>query len=259
MDPKRETPLRTLGVTLVMCLVCSVLVTAAAVSLRPWQDANRELDRQQNILAIAGLYQPGVDVRAVFDERVTALLVDLDTGRFSEAFDPARFDPLAAARDPALSQALARSEDTASLRRRERYSVVYRVEKPDAAIIWVLPVRGYGLWSTMYGFVALESDLQTVAGFGFYEQGETAGLGGEVDNPAWKAQWPGKQLLDETGGLVLQVIKGHADPASEQARRQVDGVAGATLTMNGVNHLLQFWLGEQGFGPFLKNLKRGEA
>lgn len=259
MDPKRETPLRTLWITLVMCLVCSVVVTAAAVLLRPWQEENRERDRQQNILAIAGLYQPGLDVPTVFDERVSPLLVDLKTGRFSEAFDPARFDPLAAARDPALSQALSKAEDPASIRRRERHSVVYRVEKPDASLVWVLPVRGYGLWSTMYGFVALESDLQTVAGFGFYEQGETAGLGGEVDNPAWKAQWPGKQLLDEDGNLALQVIKGHADPAGPAFRQQVDGVAGATLTMNGVNHLLRFWLGEQGFGPFLKNLKRGEA
>jgi len=120
-------------------------------------------------------------------------------------------------------------------------------------------VRGYGLWSTLYGFMAVKGDLDTVAGFGFYQHGETPGLGGEVDNPKWRGQWPGKELFDDNGKLAVQIVKGGVDPQSPRANHQVDGLAGATLTSNGVNSLLRFWLGENGFGPFIANLRAGEA
>jgi Na+-transporting NADH:ubiquinone oxidoreductase subunit C len=122
----------------------------------------------------------------------------------------------------------------------------------------ILPVRGYGLWSTMYGFIALEQDANTVAGLGFYEHGETPGLGGEVDNPRWKAMWPGKQVYRD-GDVELGLIKGSVDSGSDNADWQVDGLAGATLTSRGVTNLVHFWLGENGFEPFLNNLQAGEA
>ncbi len=122
----------------------------------------------------------------------------------------------------------------------------------------ILPVRGYGLWSTLYGFLALESDGNTIAGLGFYEHGETPGLGGEVDNPRWKAQWPGKEVYED-GDPVIRLIKGSVDPNAANAEHKVDGLAGATLTSKGVTNLLQFWLGERGFKPFLDNLKSGEV
>jgi Na+-transporting NADH:ubiquinone oxidoreductase subunit C len=123
----------------------------------------------------------------------------------------------------------------------------------------ILPVRGYGLWSTMSGFVALDKDLNTVLGFGFYDQKETPGLGGEVDNPKWKQLWIGKKIYSESGEVEISVVKGHVDDATPDAGYKVDGLSGATLTSNGVSNLMKFWMGDKGYKPFLTNLKNGEA
>lgn len=263
MSSQRESTVRTLVVALLVCLVCSVFVAGAAVALRPTQIENAQLDKQRNILAIAGLGNPsmsGSEVKALFGERIIARLVDLETGRFSDEFDAQTFDPLAAAKDPALSKNLTGGEDIASINRRENYTVVYVVEGAGQQMeTLILPVRGYGLWSTLHGFLALQGDLNTVQGFGFYQHAETPGLGGEVDNPNWRGLWPGKEVFNDDGQLAIRVIKGNVDAASPNADHQVDGLAGATLTANGVNNLLNYWLGENGFGSFIDNLRAGEA
>jgi Na+-transporting NADH:ubiquinone oxidoreductase subunit C len=262
MSSQKESTTRTLVVALLVCLVCSVFVAGAAVALRPTQLENRQLDKQRSILAIAGLGEAGMSakqVKTLYGERIVAKLVDLQTGKFSDEFDPNSFDPLVAAKDPKLSQALPSEEDIASIKRRERYSVVYIVEENGELETLIVPVRGYGLWSTLYGFMAVKGDLNTVEGLGFYQHGETPGLGGEVDNPKWRSQWQGKELFNEDGELAIQVVKGGVDPQSPRADHQVDALAGATLTSNGVNNLLHFWLGEDGFGPFIANLRAGEA
>jgi Na+-transporting NADH:ubiquinone oxidoreductase subunit C len=100
--------------------------------------------------------------------------------------------------------------------------------------------------------------LKTVAGIGFYEHTETPGLGGEVDNPKWKSSWIGKQAYSGDS-YVLKVIKGKVDPARGGAESKIDGLAGATLTTKGVDNLVRYWLGNQGFKPFIENLKTGEA
>ncbi len=172
----QESTTRTLLVALVVCLVSSVFVAGAAVALKPTQAENRLLDKQRSILAIAGLGEPGMsgkEVKALFDSRITAKVVDLQSGTFSDAQDPLGYDPLKAAKDPALSDALPAAEDIASIKRRERYTTVYLVETDGKLDTLILPVRGYGLWSTLYGFLALKGDLNTVAGFGFYQHGET--------------------------------------------------------------------------------------
>ena len=122
-----------------------------------------------------------------------------------------------------------------------------------------MPIKGSGLWSTLYGFLALEADLNTVAGIGFYEHAETPGLGGEVDNPLWKAKWVGKLVYGDDAGVALGVIKGEVDLSRPAAIHQIDGLSGATLTSKGVHNLIRFWLGENGFEAFLVNLKNGEA
>jgi Na+-transporting NADH:ubiquinone oxidoreductase subunit C len=258
----KESTVRTLTVALLVCLVCSVFVAGAAVALKPLQAENRQLDKQRSILAIAGLGGadlPAKAVQALFAERIQARLVDLETGVFSEAQDAASFDPLKAAKDPQLSTALPGAQDIALIKRRENLTTVYLVEQGGELETLILPVRGYGLWSTLHGFIALKGDLNTVVGFGFYQHGETPGLGGEVDNPKWKSLWNGKTLFDDNGKLAVEIIKGSVDPQSAKAEHQVDGLAGATLTTKGVNNLLHFWLGENGFGPLLANLKKGEA
>ncbi|AWI75955.1 Na(+)-translocating NADH-quinone reductase subunit C [Parazoarcus communis] len=258
MSSKKESTGRTLFVALAVSLVSSVFVAGAAVSLKPVQIENRLLDKQRSILAIAGLGDPnlsGREVKELFASRVSAKVVDLESGEYSTEFNPAIFDPLKAARDPKLSDALPGNEDIALIKRRERYTTVYMVEQDGKLESLILPVRGYGLWSTLHGFMAVKADLNTVVGFGFYQHAETPGLGGEVDNPNWKALWPGKTLFDDAGKPIIQIVKGGVDPASPSADHQVDALAGATLTSNGVDRLLQFWLGEQGFGPYLAKLR----
>lgn len=259
MSSKKESVARTLTVALLVCLVCSVVVSAAAVALKPVQTTNRLQDKQRNILQIAGLYDESRSIEEQFSQ-ITPRLVDLRTGEFSDAQDPLTFDQQKASKDPDMSQQLTGEQDIASIRRRADYSTVYVVENTDGSIkTLILPIHGYGLWSTLYGFMALESDLQTVVGLGFYQHAETPGLGGEVDNPNWKAQWQGKVVYDESGDVDISVIKGSVDPNSPKAEHQVDGLAGATLTSRGVESLVRFWLGEDGFGPFLEHLRAGEA
>jgi Na+-transporting NADH:ubiquinone oxidoreductase subunit C len=226
--------------------------------LQPVQEVNKALDRKRNILAAAGMLVEGKSVEEQFAQ-VTTRVVDLRTGKFTDAVDPDKYDQRKAAKDPSSSEKLTDEQDLANISRREDYAVVYVVENSAGEIDKIiLPVRGYGLWSTLYGFIALESDANTVAGLGFYEHGETPGLGGEVDNPRWKAMWPGKQVYRE-GEVAVGLVKGTVDPASSNADWQVDGLAGATLTSRGVSNLLHFWLGENGFEPFLTNLQAGEA
>ena len=249
---------RILTVALGLCLVCSVVVSTAAVVLKPAQQANKTLDLKRNILMAAGLLDPALSVEEQF-EQVETRVVSLDEGRFVEGVDPASFDQREAAKDPAQSRAIPSDADPAKLVRREDQALVYLVRDQQGGLDKIiLPIRGYGLWSTLYGFMALESDGNTVAGLGFYEHAETPGLGGEVDNPNWKAIWPGKQVY-QGEQVAIQVLKGAVPAGSANAQWQVDGLSGATLTTKGVGNLVRYWMGDQGFKSLLENLRRGEA
>ena len=249
---------RILTVALGLCLVCSVVVSTAAVVLKPAQQANKTLDMKRNILMAAGLLDPALSVEEQF-EQVETRLVSLDEGRFVEGVDPASFDQREAAKDPAQSRAIPGDADPAKLVRRENQALVYLVRDQQGGLDKIiLPIRGYGLWSTLHGFMALESDGNTVAGLGFYEHAETPGLGGEVDNPNWKAIWPGKQVY-QGEQVAIQVLKAAVPAGSPDAQWQVDGLSGATLTTKGVDNLVRYWMGDQGFKPLLENLRRGEA
>lgn len=267
--PKKETTGRTLLVAFVLCIVCSVIVAGAAVSLKPIQNSNKALDRKTNILSAAGMFAEGEHGRAEVEElfgRFEVRVVDLDTGAYASAqdlarpeLDPARYDQIKAAKDSKLSDALDDEADIAGIGRRERYALVYLLESEGQLEKLVLPIRGYGLWSTLYGFLVLEGDGSTVIGLSYYDQKETPGLGGEVDNPKWKALWQGKQVFDEDGKVSIQVVKGGVDSANPRARYQVDGLSGATLTSHGVQNMLHFWLGEHGFGPYLSKIRGGKS
>lgn len=252
-----ESSKKTFIVALLLCLVCSVIVSVAAVLLKDKQLANKSLDRKRNILEAADMFVEGVDIDEQF-QKIRAKVVDLRSGKFSDEVAIVKFDQRKVAKNPALSKKLSNEEDIAKISRRENFALVYIVESEGQMDTLILPIHGYGLWSTLYGFLALENDLNTVTGLGFFEHTETPGLGGEVDNPRWKSQWPGKQLFDNDG-LAITLIKGTVDLARDGAVNKVDGLSGATLTSRGVTNLLQFWLGENGFGPFLQNLHAGEA
>lgn len=253
----KESVSKTFMVAGILCVACSVLVSLAAVGLRPIQEKNKVLDKKKNILLAAGLMEPGVDIAEVFEEKIKVRLVDLDTGEYKESMDASSYDQRKAAKDPSRSINLPASEDIAKIGRRANVAFVYEVYEGSTLKQVVLPVHGKGLWSTLYGFLAIKSDANTVVGLGFYEHAETPGLGGEVDNPKWKALWPGKKLYDEDHDEVaIQVLKGTADSSSENFEHQVDGLSGATLTTVGVDHLLKFWLGDKGFEQYLNKIRQ---
>ena len=241
-------------VTVVLSLVCSVLVSSAAVFLKPMQQRNVELARKSRILEVAGLLEPGTPVDELF-RQVDVRLVDLETGEYVADIDPETYDQRIAARDPNLSKEIPPWEDIAGINRRARYAPVYLIRDGDELTKVVIPVHGYGLWSTMYGFLALSGDGRTVDGLTFYQHAETPGLGGEIENPRWLGKWAGKSVYGPGGDVRLRVLKGHVDPASEDAQWSVDGISGATLTAQGVSRMVQYWLGEEGFGPYLARLK----
>ncbi len=245
---------------LVLAFVCSFLVSLASVGLRPRQEANRALERKKNILLAAGLYKEGSDIDKLFAS-IEARIIRLSTGEFvpPEEMDVADFDQLASANDPKQSKALTKDEDIAGLRRLEEYATVYLIKNESGLQQVILPIRGKGLWSTMYGYVALDADLQTVHGLAFYEHGETPGLGGEIENPTWLAGWHGKKIYDDQGKVVLRVVKGVSKAHDEAALHEVDGLSGATLTGNGVERLFHFWFDDQGYKTFLDKLRQGEG
>jgi Na+-transporting NADH:ubiquinone oxidoreductase subunit C len=255
----QQTAKYTIAVTLIMCLAASILVAGSAVLLKPYQVANKALDFKRNVLVIAGIYNPEQSIEEQF-KQIEVKLVDLQTGRFTDAIsDLDKFDQRASSKDPGFSTKLPAEQDVAKIIRRENYAKVFLVNDGNGLSKLILPVRGYGLWSTMSGFVALDKDLNTVLGFGFYEHAETPGLGGEVDNPKWKQIWVGKKIYSDSGEVAIDVIKGHVEGDAANAEYKVDGLSGATLTSKGVDNLMQFWMGDNGFKPFINNLKDGEA
>ncbi|MCG9638690.1 Na(+)-translocating NADH-quinone reductase subunit C [Vibrio sp. Isolate34] len=243
---------KTLFVVIALSLVCSIIVSTAAVVLKPKQQANAVLDQQTKILEVAGIDLEG-DIPALYAENIEPRLVDFATGDFVDG-DAAAYDQRKAAKDPAQSIKLSAEEDIAKILRRANTGTVYLVKDGAETSKVIIPVHGNGLWSMMYAFVAVETDGNTVSGITYYEQGETPGLGGEVENPTWRAQFVGKKLFDENHNPAIQVVKGGAPQGSEHG---VDGLSGATLTSVGVQHTFDFWLGDMGFGPFLAKVRDG--
>ena len=253
---KREGVARTLLVALLVSLVCSSLVASAAVVLKPLQEANAKLDARKNILDVAGVFDPDRDIDEQF-ESIETRVVDLQTGTYRGDIDPDAFDPEQARKDPKQSTTVPPELDAARVGRRADRALVYLVRDGDSVTRIILPVYGYGLWSTMYGFLALEPDGNTVADIVFYSHAETAGIGDFVSKPKWRSLWPAKRAFDEDGELMLRVVKGRVSPDDPLADYHVDGVSGATLTGNGVTNLIQYWLGPHGFGPYLREIQQG--
>jgi Na+-transporting NADH:ubiquinone oxidoreductase subunit C len=261
--PPRDSFWGTLGIAALLCVVCSLGVSAAAVALRGPQEQNAILDQQKNILDATGLALGEYGIQAqnlepsqidTLNEWITARLVDLETGEFVDG-DLEAYDMQEAARRVDSSIRITDPEFDPGEQRRPKVMKVYFVKRPGTDTIQqvVLPVYGKGLWGTLYGYLAVKSDLETIQGITFYQHKETPGLGGEVDNPAWKAQWEGRQLFDENGKPASLVFKGPAPSTNPYA---VDGLSGATITSRGVTNLIRYWVSNDAYGPFLKNLKK---
>ncbi|WGV99700.1 Na(+)-translocating NADH-quinone reductase subunit C [Vibrio sp. YMD68] len=243
---------KTLFVVIALSLVCSIIVSVAAVGLRDKQQANAVLDKQTKIVEVAGI-SGDASIPELFAQNIEPRLVDFATGEYVDG-DAGAYDQRKAAKDPEVSVRLTAEDDKAKIIRRANTGVVYLVKDGNDFSKVIIPVHGNGLWSMMYAFVAIETDGNTIAGVTYYEQGETPGLGGEVENPNWRAQFTGKKLFDENDQPAIQVVKGGAPAGSEHG---VDGLSGATLTSVGVQNTFDFWLGEKGFGPFLAKVRDG--
>jgi Na+-transporting NADH:ubiquinone oxidoreductase subunit C len=256
MPRDKERPGYVLRFAALVCVVCALLVSTAVVALRPIQDRNALLQRQQNILQVAGLYRPDDPVGRQF-ERVEPHLVDLETGKYVEGGDAVRFDIAAASRDAQRSDPVDAADDIARIHRRPREMPVFLVRDESGIETVILPMYGYGLWSTMYAYVALDGRGERVKGVTFYSHAETPGLGAEIENPRWRQSWVGKRLFGDGGQARFDITKGA--PTGPDAEYHVDALSGATLTSNGVANMVHYWLGAQGYGPFLARLRDGDA
>ncbi|MCH2183443.1 MAG: Na(+)-translocating NADH-quinone reductase subunit C [Mariniblastus sp.] len=279
---QRDSIANTFIVAIGVCLVCSLLVSGAAVGLRSMQQKNIELDMKKNILQAAGFPKDEINsaqkVEDLFANRVDPIIIDLKTGQpaaqqlvdtdeelgsVQEALTD--YDQISTAKDAkSLDSGLATKvpddKNIAGVSKIETYSHVYLVKDESGKVVkYVFPVRGKGLWSILKGFIAVKNDLNTIAGLTYYEHLETPGLGGEVDAPWWKQLWRDpdnpKKIFDSDGNVEIHLVKGAAEPNDEYA---VDGLSGATITSRGVTNMLKFWMGPDGFGPFIKRLDKQE-
>jgi len=256
-----ESTKKILLVALGICLVCSVLVATAVVGLKGRQENNKQLDKLKNILIAADLYTNEAEAKQIFDAKVRPQLVNLKTGelidetKVAPELTPDRFDLKSIARNPLFSSEIPTDRDIAHMLRMPNFMVIYQVVENGQVASAILPIYGKGLWSTLYGFIAFDSNFQTVKGLIFYEHGETPGLGGEVDNPLWRRGWKDKKAFSPDGKVLLEVLKGRVDPANSQSQSQVDGLSGATLTTRGIDNMIKFWLGENGYGRILRTLR----
>jgi len=232
-------------IPLVACIVCAIIVSVTAVSVRPEQNLNVENEKKVKILAAAGIKTDKVDEEF---SKIKTIFVDFETDKLV-TIDSA-YDHIKAASNPDLSTVIPKADDIAVLKRRENIGTIYVwVDEQNDIEKLVLPIRGYGLWGTLYGYLSLDSDLNTVRGIEYYDHKETPGLGGEVDNPNWKSDWYGKRIYNDDGSVALYVTKGASSTDYE-----IDGISGATLTTNGVSNMIKYWLGDNGYGPIIKNL-----
>lgn len=245
----------------IVCVVCALLVSVAAVSLQPRQAANARLYMEKNILVAAGLVQPGQDVSVqqldeFFATRIKARLVDFETGELvpEGQMDARGYEQRKARNDPAASRVA--PPNAAGIGRMPKYGVAYFVMKDDEVEQVIIAVEGLGMWGTIYGFLSLDRDANTVRGLTYYEHKETPGLGGEISSPAWLKLWQGRKGYDDKWQPRITVIKGEAGPPQTDPLR-VDGLSGATITGNAVTRLMQFWLSDEGYGRFLEKFREG--
>ncbi len=245
----RSNSLKTLLFSTALSAVAALGVAGSVVLLKDRQQQNEAADRQKNILAVAGVLPEGKltpnELGEIFSNKIREVSVNSQTGELcapnSTIENLTTFEQRANDGQPQSAVCL---------------PIYQRVEN-DQVVRHILPIEGRGLWSRLYGFIALSKDAQHIESIKFYKHGETAGLGGEIENPRWTAKWEGRQPFNEQGQVDIQVIRGPAG-SPESDPHHVDGLSGATLTGNGVTQLVQFWLSDAGFGPYLARAREAK-
>jgi len=258
-----DSPVKAFLVVFLTALVCSSLVSAAVVILRPIQLNNQMVERSRNIIKLTGLVEEGV---VPADEEMLELyrgmdvrIVDIDQAAFNDELDPLSFDQRRAVNNPELGIAIPVDQDLASLGRRSRYAPIYIVLNEGELDRVILPIHGTGMWSMIYGYIALESDLNTIAAATFYEQNETPGLGDQILRPEWQAQWEGRRIYDELGDLRFAINPGKVEPGSSTWLYEVDALTGATVTADAVTSMMRYWFGPHGYRDFLDQLRQQDG
>lgn len=262
----KDSTLGTLLRALVICFVCSIVVSVVVVFLRPIQDANKLADKQKSALQAAQIaVTDPAQISDIFSQQMETRIVDLQDAEFADKADLAAlgvevkdYDPLDVVSDSALGYKIDSDKNIARIDNRARYMPVYMITDGDNKGGIVLPVYGKGLWSTLYGYLALAQDGNTIISLKFYDQKETPGLGGRIaDDQRWLASWEGKLVYDVGGEPKIALVKGRSPAGSDNAQYEIDSLSGASLTSIGVTNLLKYWMGQDAYGPFMKKFQSG--
>lgn len=212
----------------ITAVIFSCALALAATLLQDKQQANVNLEIKRNILKSLGALTDEHPLRQAIEDtfaaQVEAIVVDA-AGEVVTGAEANKIKPEDEAKKPEGDR---------------RFPVFILKDAGGQPIAYCIPVEGKGLWSTLYGYLSLEADLDTVRGITFYKHGETPGLGAEIETAWFQDQFKGKRIMQDGKLVSVTVVKGKASDrySGEQLAHYVDGISGATLTSNGVTKLL---------------------
>ena len=215
----------------IITLVASLLLALASTQLKELQEFNVELDKKKNILKCIGKDLALMNADAIIKEyksNISNIILN-SNGDITANIASENLESVPNKSTGEVKYFLNKIE----------YLPAYKSSNPEAFII---PISGKGLWSTLFGYFALEMDLNTVIGITFYKHGETPGLGGEVEKEWFQNNFVGKKIFNQTGKLVsIKVVKGKVNDvySGEALNHGVDGISGATITSRGVSYFLK--------------------
>lgn len=246
------------GFVVVITVVCAFIIATAATLLKPTQQQQIAANVQGNVLKVSGVAYTPANLFEQFQQRVEVRYLDRKTGTFTELPAGLKYDEILTSNKYAdYRSKITTAENLPGLKDNLIPDIlqVYLIkDEANKVVKVILPFHGNGLWSVMYGLLAVNVDGNTVEGITYYSQGETPGLGGEVENPLWTSQFIGKSIYEgDSTNPQLELTKN----ASAEDKYKVNALTGATLTSVGVNNQLHFWLGELGYAKFLTNLRQG--
>lgn len=246
-----ESRTKTLVMAFLVSSVCTLMVSGATVLLRPIQAANRAAEEQARIEALVQGIPGMADLLQQSGGTLSTVVIDLDDGRAAQDVMTDTLEATLA--DTANWTALNPGADLAGLGHRPDYAQIFLLRNGDAISLVLLPITGQGYGGRIDAILALEGDMNTVAGIAITSHSETPGLGGRIEDPSWQASFPGTELRDDTGDVLFNVARGEASTPY-----QVDGITGATRTGRGFSNMVRFWLGPDGYGPLIRAIERGQ-
>ena len=209
----------------VMVVVIAILLSVTAISLAPYQEKNVRVEKMKNILTSVSIPTETAQTEAAFNQYITEQIVLNNKGE--------QVTGSVTAFDIDLKKEL---DKVKTGKTNEQLFPLFICNK-EGKSFYIIPIRGKGLWGPIWGFISLESDMNTIYGVSFGHKSETPGLGAEIETEKFQQQFVGKKIFDEAGNFVsINVIKGGAKPDNTHG---VDAVSGATITSNGVTEMFE--------------------